>query len=226
MLQQEELAFLKALSNIKTSPALLQELRKVRATQQRKKAVAVARSASSQTKPGNTALPAPLLPKQTVGKRKATEPAGSGSSMETANRRPAPGQMSGAGSAPFPATAAGSHRGGSAAIGARIPGSAEVRSTYAAVVSDSHSSLQPSGTLKPTANGSASSDPAASPEADTRHMSICEMPGPLSGLPAGATIPNPSPTNPKAVNLGERRNRTPIYITGVSDTRGFLAWLR
>jgi hypothetical protein len=52
MLEQEELALLMVLSNIKTSPALLQELRKVRATQRRKKALAVAGSASSHSKPG------------------------------------------------------------------------------------------------------------------------------------------------------------------------------
>jgi hypothetical protein len=139
---------------------------------------------------------------------------------------PAPGPLSGAGSAPFPVTAAGSNQEGSAAMSARNPGTAEVRATYAAVVSDSPSSIHPSGTLKPTANGSASSDPAASSEADTRRMSVCDMPGPLRGLPVGATIPNPQPANPSVVTPGERRNRTPIYITGVSDTRGFLAWLR
>jgi hypothetical protein len=57
-------------------------------------------------------------------------------------------------------------------------------------------------------------------------MSVCDMPGPLSDMPVGATIPNPPPANHNAVTPGERRNRTPIYITGVSDTRGFLAWLR
>jgi hypothetical protein len=75
MLKQEDLAFLKALSSIKASQALLQELRKVRVTQRRKKALAVAGSALSQSKPGSTALPAPHLPKQSAGKRKATEPA-------------------------------------------------------------------------------------------------------------------------------------------------------
>jgi hypothetical protein len=45
-------------------------------------------------------------------------------------------------------------------------------------------------------------------------------------MPVGATIPNPQPANPSAVNTSVRRNRTPIYITAVSDTRGVLAWLR
>ena len=95
-------------------------------------------------------------------------------------------------------------------MSAQNPGSAEVKATYAAVVSDSPSSFHPSGTLKPTANGSASSDPAASSEANTRRMSVCEMPGPLSGMPVGATKPPPQPANPNAVAPGERRNRTPI----------------
>jgi hypothetical protein len=174
----------------------------------------VAGSASSQSKPGSTALPAPLLPKQSAGKRKATEPVSSRSSMETATRLPAPGPLSGAVSALFPATAAGSHQEGSAAMSARNPGPAEARATYAAVVSDSPFSIQPSAKLKPTANGSASSDAAASPEADTRRMSVCDKSGPLSGMPVGATILNPQPDKRNAVTPGESRNRTPIYITG------------
>jgi hypothetical protein len=52
------------------------------------------------------------------------------------------------------------------------------------------------------------------------------MSGHLNGMPVGATILNPRPDNPNAVTPAERRNRMPIYITGFSDTRGFLAWLR
>ena len=49
-----------------------------------------------------------------------------------------------------------------------------------------------------------------------------DMSGPLSGMPAGAT------TNAQVANerAGERANKTPIFITGVTDTRAFLAWLR
>ena len=158
----------------------------------------------------------PHLPKQSASKRKAIEFTSSGSSMETATRRPVPGPLSGVGSAPFPATAAESYLEGSAPMSARNPGSAEVKGTYAVVVSNTPSSLHPSGTLEPTANGSASSDPAASSEADTRPMS-----GPLSGMPVGATNTTPQPGNPNAVAPGERRNRTPVYITEVCDARGF-----
>jgi hypothetical protein len=214
MLKQKDLALLKALSTMKASPALLQELKKARAAQRRKKALAVARRASSHRESGSTALPSPHLPKQSVGTRKAIELTSTGSSMETATRRPAPRPLSGVGSAPFPATAAGSYLEGSASISAQNPGSTEVKATYAAVVSDSPSSFHPSGTLKTTANGSASSDPAASSEVDTRRMLVCNMPGPLSGMPVGATNPTPQTANPNAVALGERRNRTPVYITG------------
>ena len=154
MLKQEDLVFLKALFTMKASPALLQALKKARAAQRRKKAVAVARPASSQSESASTALPTLHLPKQTAGKHEATE-ISSGSSMETATRRPAPGPLSGAGSAPFPATAAESYQEGPAAMNARNPDSAKVKATYAAVVSDSPSLLLPSGTLKPTAKGSA-----------------------------------------------------------------------
>jgi hypothetical protein len=85
----------------------------------------VARPASSQIESASTALPIPHLPKQSVGKRKATELTSSGNSMETASRRP----VSGAGSAPFPATAAESYQKGSAEMSVRNPGSVEVRAT-------------------------------------------------------------------------------------------------
>ena len=65
-----------------------------------------------------------------------------------------------------------------------------------------------------------SSDSAASSEAANRRMSQ-NMSGPLSGTPAGTTSVPVAP-----VPAGQRRNRTPVFITGVTDIRGFLAWLR
>ena len=47
------------------------------------------------------------------------------------------------------------------------------------------------------------------------------MSGPLSGTPVGTTSAPAAPIPPD-----QRRNRTPVFITGVTDTRGFLAWLR
>jgi len=50
------------------------------------------------------------------------------------------------------------------------------------------------------------------------------MSGPLSGMPDGAT------TNAQVAKgclpAGERPNKTPIFISGVCNTRYFLAWLR
>ena len=60
----------------------------------------------------------------------------------------------------------------------------------------------------------------ASSEAANRHM-LQDMSGPLSGTLAGTTSAPAAPVPP-----GQRMNRTPVFITGVTDTRGFVAWLR
>ena len=65
-----------------------------------------------------------------------------------------------------------------------------------------------------------SSDLVASSEAANRRMSQ-DISGPLSGTPVATTSAPAAP-----VPLGQRRNRTPAFITGVTDIRGFLAWLR
>jgi len=44
-------------------------------------------------------------------------------------------------------------------------------------------------------------------------------------MPDGATT-NVQVAASSAAHIGERQNKTPIYVTGVTDTRGFLAWLR
>ena len=83
---------------------------------------------------------------------------------------------------------------------------------YAAVAAARTIPQQPSGQPKPIANGSDSSELAAS-EAANRRMSV-DMSGPLSIILAGTTEAGAIPT-------GERPNKT-----GVTDTRGFLAWLK
>jgi len=50
------------------------------------------------------------------------------------------------------------------------------------------------------------------------------MSGLLSGMPDGTTS-NVLVAN-TCLPAGERPNKTPIFISGVSDTRSFLAWLR
>jgi hypothetical protein len=85
-----------------------------------------------------TVPPSPHLPKQSAGKRKANELTSSGCSMEPAIRRPAPGPLSGAGSAPLPViAAAGTSPEGAASMCAQNPGSTEMKATYAAVTSGS-----------------------------------------------------------------------------------------
>jgi hypothetical protein len=64
---------------------------------------------------------------------------------------------------------------------------------------------------------------AVSPETVNRRMSS-DMSGPLSGMPDGTTI-HAQVTN-TCLPAGERPNKTPIFISGVLDTRAFLAWLR
>ena len=82
---------------------------------------------------------------------------------------------------------------------------------------------QPKGPHKPTAKGSDPSEPAISHEMAQRSMFL-DMSEPMSGMPDGTT------TNAQVANAilpaGELINKTPIFISGVNDTRAFLAWLR
>jgi hypothetical protein len=96
---------------------------------------------------------------------------------------------------------------------------------YAMVVAGVASLQQPSGNHKSTAKVSVPTEPAASPEAAPRCMSLADMSGSLCGLPDGTTTSVQVATN-SAIPAGERSNKTPIYVSGVTDTRGFLAWLR
>jgi hypothetical protein len=87
---------------------------------------------------------------------------------------------------------------------------------------------KPSGPLKPTANGTVILPAiAVSMEATLRRTSPgipSEVSGPMSGPPAETTTP--SSQVDKAVPPGERRNKTPVYVSGVTDTRKFLDWVR
>jgi hypothetical protein len=80
----------------------------------------------------------------------------------------------------------------------------------------------PSGPLKHLAKGSDSSEPAVSSETAPRRTS--DMSGPLSCMPVGTTTTAHVATT--SVPAGQRPNKTPIFITGVTDTRGYLTWLR
>jgi hypothetical protein len=51
-----------------------------------------------------------------------------------------------------------------------------------------------------------------------------DISGPLSGMPVGTTFD--AHVAIPCLPAGKRPNKTPIFITGVGDTRAFLAWLR
>ena len=93
MLRQDELAFMKAICTLQVSPALLKELRLAMARRKKKQAVPSGRC-STTSGSGTRAS------QQLAGKRKASELASSGESMEPANRLAAPGAVS----VPLPAT--------------------------------------------------------------------------------------------------------------------------
>jgi len=154
---------------------------------------------------------------QLAGKRKSNELANSGDSTEPANRRPA----TGAGSMPLPATTA--VTGEQAAASSRQPGPSGIGATYAAVLAANAAPSQASGTIKPTAMDSEPSESGVSMETSNRRTSNV-MSGPLSGMPDGTT-PNAQVAN-ACLPVGQRPNKTPIFISGVTDTRAFLTWLR
>ena len=154
MLRQDELAFLKALSTFQVSPAMVKELRLELAKQKTKKRPAV---------PTGRRCPPSGVGTSASGKRKASELASSGESMEPASRRPAPGLL------PPPATATAT--GEQAASCSRQPGPSGVGASYAAILSASVALSQPSGPPKPTAMGSDSSESGVSIETPERRMS-------------------------------------------------------
>jgi hypothetical protein len=153
-------------------------------------------------------------PSQHVGKRKANKLANSGDSNEPANRCPAPG----AGSATMPAFS--SVMGERAAFGSRQLGPPKGEVMYTAVLAGPVTTIHHSGSLNPTAIDSEVSKPAASCKTANRRMSS-DMSGPLSYKPVGTTL------NAQMANTGlpatVRPNKTPIFISGVHDTRAFLA---
>jgi hypothetical protein len=90
MLRQEELAFIKALSTMDFSPALIKELRKGLASRGNKKNPTVPAGIRSTTSGGGP-IASQRSSVQLAGKRKANELASSGDSSELAIRSPAPG---------------------------------------------------------------------------------------------------------------------------------------
>jgi hypothetical protein len=86
---------------------------------------------------------------------------------------------------------------------------------------------KPSGPPKLTAKVTGSpSVPVASKEAAQRRTSP-GAPGDVSG-PMGGTPTSTTPSSAqmeKVVPPGERRNKTPVYVSGVKNPRSFLEWI-
>ena len=122
---------------------------------------------------------------------------------------------------------------------ARQPGSARVEVAYAGVVAgqlaankkylvDGHPAAfkQPSGSSTPSAKGAAQSVPVDSMESTKRRPAgpSSNGSGSQGDTPFG-TIPTAAQAD-KVVPSGERKNKTPVYVTGVSNTRSFLRWFQ
>jgi hypothetical protein len=107
----------------------------------------------------------------------------------------------------------------------RQPGLMEGGLAYAAVVAGRAVPCQESGPLKTTANGSGTPNPLSYLRQTLGARLFETCPGLLNGTPAGTTPDTPMQTT-TAVPAGQRHNKNLIYVSGVTDTRGFLAWLR
>ena len=122
---------------------------------------------------------------------------------------------------------------------ARQPGSAGVEVAYAGVVAgqlaaskkslvDGHpaASNQTSGSSTPSAKGAAQSVPVDSMESTNR----CPAGPSSNGSGSQGETPCGTTTTAAQADLvvppGERKNKTPVYITGVSNTRSFLRWFQ
>jgi len=225
MLRQEELAFIKAVGSMELSPVLLRELWKAMAAAKMKALAATTPNTTSVSALGHsggaggetrTSLD---TVQPNVSKRIAEELLSSDCTSEPASGRPAPGHLFDGGPEVHGTT------GELAAQSGRQLGPTEGRLAYATVVAGVASLQKPSWPHKSTANGSVPTEPAASPQTAIRRMSLGDMSGPLCGMPDGTTTNAQVVTN-SAAPTGERQNKTAIYVTRVTDTCGFLTWLR
>jgi hypothetical protein len=216
MLRQEELAFIKAMGGLRKAMV---------ASSKKKKNVPASRGATAIDafkKKMNVPAPrraATTTAQTSASKRKAAVNPTDSATDEPAFRRPAPGHLIGGEPEVRDAT------GEQAAQCSRQLGAAEGRLAYALVVAGVASLQMSSGPRKSTANGSASAEPATSPEAAIRRLSFEDKSGPLRGMPNGATTHTQVAAS-SAAPVGERPNKTPIFIADMGDNRAFLAWLR
>jgi len=106
-----------------------------------------------------------------------------------------------------------------AAVGSRQPGPSGLGATYTAVLIVAVALSQANGPLKPTAMDLDPSEPGVSTEITNSCMSS-DMSGPLSDKPDGTTA-NAQVAN-ACIPARQRRNKTPIFSSGVSDAHYFL----
>ena len=133
--------------------------------------------------------------------------------IEPAKIRP----VSGAGSVPLLANSI--VTGEQAADGSRQPGPPG-RATYAVALAETFAPSQPSGPTKPTAMDSHTSENCVQMEI-TNRRTCTDISMPLSSMPDGTT--SKAQVANACLPAGELPNKTPIFISGVIDTRSFLA---
>jgi len=94
-------------------------------------------------------------------------------------------------------------------------------SVYAAVVASRARPQQPSGPHKPFVKGADNSKSDALSEATIGHMYLADLSRPLCGTTLNSQVAINSVTL-----LSERPNKTPIFVSGVTDMHNFLQWLK
>ena len=211
ILGQEELASIKAISKLRLSPPLLEELRMVLGP--KKEANGVCREPQHHVQRLVHSSPTTIwpvrgqVPSRRTGKIEQL--------YDPVKRRP----VLGAGSDHLFATSSG-FMSELAAVRSRQLGHPVGGVTYAAVLARHFATFQKSGSLTPTAKVSNLSEPAVSSETTTRHI-YRDMSWPLSYIPNGTT--RPAHVKKSFIPAGEYPNKTPIFVTGDSDTCAFLS---
>ena len=223
MLRQEDLAFIKTISTLPLSPALLRELRMALPDGRRSRWCLPGAAAPYLEVGPEPPPPHPQRPSaQLTRKRKANELAISDESFEPAKRRLTPSERS----ARVPVSVSAQTRANNllpAADNLERPRGGGWGAIYVAVLAGTVVPFQPDGSFNPTAMGSDTYEPAVSSETAKRRMSS-DMSGPLNERPDGTT-PNVQVTN-TFLPAGECPNKTLIFISGFRDGRTSLAWLR
>jgi len=224
MLGQEELAFIKAINSIELSPVFLRELRNAVVASKKKALVATNDTATralalgrSSGVHGEARTSCDSL-QLNVSKRKAEKLSNSDRPTEPGSCHPAPGHVFCDG------PKAQGTMGELTAQSSRQLGLMEGGLSYAMVVAGVASLQQPSRPHKSKAKGSIPTEPTTSSEAAAKRMSLGDMSGPLCDMPDGYTISTQVASN-NAAPTAEQQHKTPIYISGVMDTCGFLTCL-